>query len=75
MGGMKPNVLQSTMMQQQFILQVPANSCPISQYIQFYACVIVHTSNSRLSQALAQQSQMGALRPGFPFPAAMGQQP
>jgi hypothetical protein len=26
-------------------------------------------------QALAQQQQMGAMRPGFPFSGVMGQQP
>ena len=73
--GMKPNVLHSTMMQQQFILQVPGDPRLISEHTFFYVLVIFHTFDSCLFQALAQQSQMGALRPGFPFPGAMGQQP
>jgi hypothetical protein len=69
MGAVKPGMYTNTLLLQQQMLQV---TCPPPTQL----LNLRHATRLTRVQAMAQQQQMGGMRPpAFPFPGLMGQQP
>lgn len=73
MGAVKPGMYTNTLLLQQQMLQVTSPASHTT--LKFETCDSTATRLTR-PQAMAQQQQMGGMRPpAFPFPGLMGQQP